>query len=163
MAGVDVQAFCQANIEDNTDRAAWGLRLRADMLATCAGQDMRLCSQPYTDQIIARERADQQALQFDLRNQAAAPQTRFLKETAAQQKTSAAYMALRGVADTPEAIANEIYQNCLTQIATDLRAAQQANATGQQVAPLCSSLSDQDPGYIARCCTPDCYCDVYCQ
>lgn len=162
MAGVDVQAFCQANIEDNTDRAAWGLRLRADMLATCAGQDMRLCSQPYTDQIIARERADQQALQFDLRNQAAAPQTRFLKETAAQQKTSAAYMALRGVADTPEAIANEIYQNCLTQIATDLRV-EHGDPAAQQSAPLCSNLSDQDPGYIARCCTPDCYCDVYCQ
>lgn len=160
---MDIQSFCQSTIDANTERAAWGLQLRANMLEACSGQDMRLCSHPYADQIIARERADQQSIQIFSRNRSADPQAKYLLQSAAQQKTSAAYMALRGVAVTPTAIANEIYQNCLTQTPTDLQALQQANASGQEIAPFCSNLSDQDPGYIARCCTPDCYCDVYCQ
>lgn len=156
-----IEAFCQSNIAVNSQRAQWGFDLRVEMLKKCADENLRICSQPYTDLITRQERLDLAELQQQFESTQLSAKTRFLMQAAARQKTSAAYMALRGAADTPEAVAQEIYTQCLTQELRDLDAAIQSGTISQSVGPACPG--NADPGYLKRCCTPDCFCDVYCQ
>ncbi len=163
LADASLQPFCESTIEANIQRARWGFELRQSMLAACEGQNMRICSQPYTDQITQQERRDMAALQNQLAQSSVDDTTRFLLNAATLQKSTAAYMALRGVTDTPAKVANEIYQQCLTQEPMDLQAATSNRTLGQTAYPSCPGYSSMDVQYLERCCTPDCYCDVYCQ
>lgn len=156
-------AFCQSNVQANTQRASWGFELRQTMLDACVDQDLRICSQPYTNRITEQERRDMADLQDRLTRFPVGEKDRFLLETATMQKTTAAYMALRGAADTPEAVAQEIYNQCLNQESRDLQAAMVNGTAGQTVYPACPGLAGMDVQYLQRCCTPDCNCDVYCQ
>lgn len=163
LADSSLQPFCESAIEANTQRARWGLELRQSMLANCEGQNMRICSQPYTDQITQQERRDMATLQNQLAQSPVDDKTRFLMNAAMMQKSTAAYMALRGVSDSPEKVANEIYQQCLAQELMDLQAATSNHTLGQTGYPSCPGFASMDVQYLQRCCTPDCYCDVYCQ
>jgi|GEM_PF-4013805 len=163
LAAVDIEGFCQSNVAANTQRAQWGLSLRQEMEQNCAGQNLRICSHPYRDAIIRQEQADEAALQRTYKNQRLSPTTSFLLGTAARQKTTAAYMALRGVDATAEQIAAQIYQECVNQLGMDLSAAVSGTSYAPSIAPVCSNYAGSDDQYRQRCCTPDCYCDVYCQ
>lgn len=163
LAAVDIEGFCQSNVAANTQRAEWGLGLRQEMEQNCAGQNMRICSHPYRDAIIRQEQVDEAALQQTYKNQQLSPTTSFLLGTAARQKTTAAYMALRGVDATAEQIAAQIYQECVNQLGMDLSAAVSGTSYAPSIAPVCSNYAGSDEQYRQRCCTPDCYCDVYCQ
>lgn len=156
-----MESFCQSNIEVNTQRAQWGFDLRKEMLQKCVDHNLRICSQPYTDLVTRQERLDRAELEQQFEQTRLSAKTRFLLQAAAREKTSAAYMALRGAADTPEAVAQEIYAQCLTQEPRDLQAALQNGTLSSSVVPACSGRAD--PDYLKRCCTPDCFCDVYCQ
>ncbi len=162
-ADSSLASFCQSNVSANIQRARWGFELRQTMLEACADQNMRICSRPYTDQITEQERRDMADLQDRLVRFPVGDRERFLLEAATMQKTTAAYMALRGAADSPETVAQEIYDQCLTQEPRDLQAAINNGTAGQTVYPSCPGLSGMDVQYLQRCCTPDCYCDVYCQ
>lgn len=156
-------SFCQSNIQANTERAQWGFDLRQRMLEVCSGQNMRICSQPYTDQVTEQERRDMAELQYRLDQSSYNDEQRFLLQAATMQKSTAAYMALRGAADTPELVAQEIYNQCLTQTPLELQATIKNRTAGQGVYPSCPGLAGMDVQFLERCCTPDCYCDVYCQ
>ena len=160
---VDAQRFCQSGVAANTERAAWGLDLRIQMLDSCAGENLRICSESYRNQIIRQEQIDQAALQEQLKQQPVSDLRRYLFQKISMQKTTAAYMALRGVRDTPEAIAQEIYADCVTSLPVDLNAIANQGASMSTATPACSNYSGTDAQYRQRCCTPDCYCDVYCQ
>lgn len=160
-AAVDVERFCQSNVSVNIQRAEWGFGLRKKMLLQCENQNLRICSQPYTDLVTAQEQRDMAELQQQFDNTPPSSKTSFLLQAALRQKTSAAYMALRGAADTPEDVAQDIYAQCLTQTMRDLDAAIQNGTATQSFYPACPGGGD--PDYQQRCCTPDCYCDVYCQ
>ena len=163
IAAVDVDRACQANVEANTQRAEWGLGLRQQMEQACVGQNLRICSHPYREAIIQQEQADAAALQETYRNQQLSPTTRYLLDTAARQKTTAAYMALRGVDDTASQIAQQIYQECVNQLGMDMSAALSGNSNAPSLTPSCGNYTGGDDQYRQRCCSPDCYCDVYCQ
>ena len=163
LAAVDIERFCQSNVEANTQRAQWGLELRQAMEQACVGQNLRICSHPYRDAIIRQEQADAAALQETYKNQRTSPTTRFLLDTAARQKTTAAYMALRGVDATAPQIAQQIYQECINQLGMDMSAALSGTSYAPSMTPACGNYAGGDDQYRQRCCTPDCYCDVYCQ
>lgn len=162
-AAVDVERYCRSNVDANMQRAQWGLSLRQEMEQNCAGQNLRICSHPYRDAIIRQEQADEAALQAAYKNQQLSPVSSYLLDTAARQKTTAAYMALRGVDATAEQIAEKIYQDCVNQLGMDLSAAVSGTSYAPSIAPVCSNYAGADDQYRQRCCTPDCYCDVYCQ
>ena len=162
-AAVDIDRFCKSNMDANTQRAQWGLDLRQEMEQNCEGQNHRICSHPYRDAIIRQEQADEATLQETYQNRQLNATTSYLLATAARQKTTAAYMALRGVDATAEKIAQLIYQECVNQLGMDLSAAVSGTSYAPSMAPVCSNYAGSDDQYRQRCCTPDCYCDVYCQ
>lgn len=162
-AAVDIERFCKSNMAANEQRAQWGLDLRQEMTQNCQGQNLRICSHPYRDAIIRQEQADEAALQETYKNQQLSPTTSYLLGAAARQKTTAAYMALRGVDATAPQIAEQIYQECVNQLGMDLSAAVSETSYAPSIAPVCSNYAGSDDQYRQRCCTPDCYCDVYCQ
>ena len=158
-----LESFCQSNVPANMQRARWGFELRQTMLNACQDQNLRICSQPYTDQVTQQERRDMAALQAYFERTPGTEKDRILMQTATMQKSTAAYMALRGAAETPESVAQEIYNQCVTQEPRDLQAAMNNGTAQQGIYPSCPGLSGMDVQYLQRCCTPDCYCDVYCQ
>lgn len=163
IAGVDIDSFCKANIDANSQRAQWGLDLRQTMLQNCVDQNLRICSKPYTDSIIRQEQLDEASLSDSFQVRQPSATIRFLMQTATREKTTAAYMALRGVDPTAQQIAEQIYRDCVAQTAQDLAAATSTPTYAPNIAPVCSNYAGSDDLYRQRCCTPDCYCDVYCQ
>lgn len=162
-AGVDIERYCQANIPANIERAQWGFDLRAEMLDQCEGQNLRICSQPYQDKITKQERVDSFALKEMLKRLQVSNLKQYLMEKASLQKTTAAYMALRGAGTSAEAVAQLIYSDCLSSMPVELAAIESEGGSTSMVAPACPNYAGSDPTYLKRCCTPDCYCDVYCQ
>lgn len=160
---VDIQRYCQSNVAANTERAAWGFELRAQMLDQCEGQNLRICSKPYQDKITVQERADTFALKEMLKRQPVSNLKQYLMQKASLQKTTAAYMALRGVGNDAEAVAQLIYADCISSMPVDLAAIESEGGSTSMVVPACPNFAGSDPVYLKRCCTPDCYCDVYCQ
>ncbi len=163
LAAVDIERYCQSNVDANTQRAQWGLDLRQEMEQACVGQNLRICSHPYRDAIIRQEQVDAETLQETYKNQQLSPTTRYLLDASARQKTTAAYMALRGVDATASQIAQQIYQECVNQLGMDLSAAISGTSYAPSMTPSCGNYAGGDDQYRQRCCTPDCYCDVYCQ
>ena len=162
-AAVDIERYCRSAIEANTERAQWGFELRADMLDQCEGRNLRICSQPYQDKITSQERIDSIALKEMLKRQPVSDLKQYLMQKASLQKTTAAYMALRGAASDAEAVAQLIYADCISSMPVDLEAVQSEGGSSSMVTPVCPNYAGADPLYLRRCCTPDCYCDVYCQ
>lgn len=162
-AAVDIERYCQSSVAANAERAAWGLELRSQMLQDCEGQNLRICSQPYRDQIIKQERFDQISLKESLKRQPVGDIAQYLLEKANMQKTTAAYMALRGVGGTADEVAQQIYTECVSAMPGDLEAITKEGGSTSLTAPSCPNYAGTDALYRQRCCTPDCYCDIYCQ
>lgn len=164
---MDIEGICRMRIEQNTNRAQWGLDMRKDMLAKCKSKNTQGCSQPYLNAIDKQETKDKETVVESFRITQADPTVKMLLLAQASSDTTAALRGLRGTGASAKEIAYRMYSECVS----NFGAAQGRNVsqpdTLQGNSSGCNTYTiigqNGNTQYCQKCCygTPNCQVTCY--
>lgn len=164
---MDIEGICRMRIEQNTNRAQWGLDMRKDMLAKCKNKNMQSCSQPYLNAIDRQEVKDKETVVESFRITQANPTVKMLLLAQASSDTTAALRGLRGTGGSAKEIAYRMYSECVSNFGAAQAQSAAPRESVQENSSSCNTYTiigkNGQTQYCQKCCygTPNCQVTCY--
>lgn len=160
-----VERLCDNRIKYDTEKAEWGLALRADMLKKCGRAPSKACVKPWVDKINATEQGDI-AYIIEKTRQDYQPGLRTIVINGVKQSHLAAMQALLS-GDFAQTIANEQYMECVRRgLANTGRSAPSQPTAAPAATSACTNYSilgqNGNTQYCQKCCWGSNNCNVTC-